>query len=376
MGKDDVLWGPRVPHWICHCGRAGADSNWACRTTCRGCGRTAPGSVLHRAKAADKKARDEKKDADAQKAKSKGSGGKEKSKLEQQHEKEIKKLKDKLKEQEEELREAKAKESGGDSVMEIEEDGLGQAVSEARKRLKEFKEMAESVKEAIGGGYDAGLAARQVALDAALAAKRAANPLNKQLEGAESHKARMLKKVAEEKEVLEEKQLEVAEATKQLELQRLALAEAEKKAAEATAEVADLAAKYALERKGTATNPEEAKPTDPNAVPTDCVLRSFAERAWQEREAGFAQQIEQLNAIITAAQAGGEGTGSVAAPSVAGDLGSLEDLEDDDRWAKVESSKRKAILKRATSRKTYELATAVQGQLRKVNAVRSPFGKK
>ena len=44
--NEDILIGPKLPHWSCHCGRS---SNWACRVKCL-CGREAPWAVLREAK--------------------------------------------------------------------------------------------------------------------------------------------------------------------------------------------------------------------------------------------------------------------------------------------------------------------------------------
>ena len=55
-GQDDrgreMLPGPRSPHW--GCSACGEDANWACRLFCKGCKRSAPQSVINKAKAATK----------------------------------------------------------------------------------------------------------------------------------------------------------------------------------------------------------------------------------------------------------------------------------------------------------------------------------
>ena len=55
-GQDDrgreLLPGPRSPHW--GCSACGEDANWACRLFCKGCKRSAPQSVINKAKAAAK----------------------------------------------------------------------------------------------------------------------------------------------------------------------------------------------------------------------------------------------------------------------------------------------------------------------------------
>jgi DNA repair exonuclease SbcCD ATPase subunit len=375
MGLDGVLEGPRKPTWSCHCGRPGSDENFASRVKCRGCGRAAPADVLGRAKAADKKVRDEKAAAAAGAKSSKGPGSQDKNKAYAKLEQEIKQLKDKVKEQDEGLREAKSKDADKDAGMDVDDGELANAVSTARDNLKALRDLAEGGRQYLQGGYDACLAARQAELDAALAAKRAANPLGKQLEGAESHKARMLKKVADEKSELEDQRKQLEEMQQQVACQERVVAEAERKATAATAEVAELAEKFACERRaaaGTAAEEVAASAAVPGPVPADCVTREYAEKCWQDREVAFQQQIDQLTASLAAAsQAGSE------CASVAGDLDALEEAEpDEEAWSKAEGPKRKAWAARETRRQHAELATNIRGKLGKVASVRSPFGRK
>jgi len=372
MGRDEVLLGTRNPHWGCNCGRAGANENWACRIKCRGCGRPAPEGISRKAKAEDAKAREAKKDADKGKGGGRPAGGGGGDKV-TALERELRELKARVKEQDEELAEAKAHGAGGDDAMGVGDDPLGEAVGKARAALKAVKDVPEAGRAYLAGGYEKCLAERQADLDKALAARRASNPLDKQLESAEAYKARRLKKVEEEKELLAERQAEADEAAARLEEQKKELADAQKKAAEAAAEVAELAARYAAERNAAAPHPLPAAAT---AEASDTVSRAFAEQKWQEREAEFAQQLEQVSALLQAAQDGAGGTASVASESVAGDLGSLDDLADDEKWTKVEGAKRKAILSREAGRKKVELANSIKAKLGKHHKVMSPFGKK
>jgi len=356
----------------------GADENWACRIECRGCGRPAPDGVLRRARAADAKAKEEKakKRVDQGKQSDKPASGAGGDKQRLAIERELKELKAQLKERDEELAEVRARGAVGDDDMGVDGDPLADAVAKARDALKAVKDVPEAGRPWLAGGYEKCVAERQAALDAALAARRASNPLDKQLEGAEAYKARRLKKVEEEKELLAEKQAEADEAIARLEDQKKELAEAERKAAEATAEVAELAARYAAERSAATPRPPSPNPAAASAEVGDTVSRAYAEQVWLEREAEFKQQLEQVQSMLVAAQDGVAGAASAASESAAGDLGSLDDLVDDDRWTKVEGAKRKAFLVRAAGRKKAEFAACIQTKLGKHRMVASPFDKK
>ena len=105
--------------------------------------------------------------------------------------------------------------------------------------------------------------------------------------------------------------------------------------------------------------------------PPGYVSIAFAEEKWAEREAAYAQQLEQLQALV-ATQPGGASAAAEPAPSSASDLGSLADLEEDEAWCKVDKGRRRALLHKQRD----ELASKVRSKLGGVATVRSPFHKR
>ena len=101
------------------------------------------------------------------------------------------------------------------------------------------------------------------------------------------------------------------------------------------------------------------------------VTIAFAEEKWAEREATFAQQVAQLKAMV-AAQGEGGSAASEASQSVASDLGTMDDLEDDEAWSKVPTGRRKAFLRKERD----ALASKIRTSLGTVSTVSSPFLKK
>lgn len=118
----------------------------------------------------------------------------------------------------------------------------------ARDRLVAVREMPDGIRELVAGGYDACLGKLQAELAQAQVARRAANPFKTQLEGAEAHQARLVKKLADAKATLQTRDDQMAQVSKQIDLQSLAVAEGEAAVAKATAGVAKLAAQFASER--------------------------------------------------------------------------------------------------------------------------------
>ena len=171
-----------------------------------------------------------------------------------------------------------------------------------------LQDMPEELRDLVEGGYEACLARLQGALASAQASKRAANPLSKQLEGAEAHKARMAKKVTDAKAVLAAREKEQQELLTQVEAQRKAVAEAEAALAKATAEVAELAVKYASERSAPtgAGGPPAAAGQPATAPPPGYMSIAFAEEKWVEREAAYTHQLEQLQALVATQPDGAE----------------------------------------------------------------------
>ena len=173
--------------------------------------------------------------------------------------------------------------------------------------------------------------------------------------------------MADAQSALQDREAALEAINKQIVAQKAALEEAEAASAKASAEVAALAAKYALERTDTSnTAPAGADATE--SAPPGFVSVSFAEEKWAEREAALAQQIAQLNALV-ASQGDGNAAASDASPSGAGDIAAMEDLEDDEAWNKVTRDKRKKVL----GREREMLASKVRSNLGKAASHTSPF---
>ncbi len=386
MGKNT-----KKPYWGCNCGFA---TNWACKPKCHKCGGRAPYKVV--ARIADAKAGVAAQPKAKAKAKAKAQpntnnkggdhGGGKVEKLQQQldaekrqHTQELKKLREEL----QQLRKSTAAktssaatgngEDADSKPMELEDgaEELDKAVEKARVRLNAAKDWAEEVRDLVVGGYDGCIAKLQEDLSAAQAARRAANPLKRQLGDAEGHKARMAKKAEVARAKLVERQAEYEEACTQLALQKSVVEEAEAAEASAAAEVATLAAKYASERTDTTGATPNGTAVAEGNPPPGYVSIAFAEEKWLEREKAFAQHIAQTLALAGSSTEG-NGTPSEASPSVAGDLGSVEDLEDDANWNKVASGRRKTLL----CRERNILASKVRANLGKVSTGVSPFLKK
>jgi hypothetical protein len=396
----------KQPYWTCN--KCKFDTNWASQLKCHDCGHGAPYLVVARLaqaaagngtppkppedraaangggrKRGKGKGRGSSASADTDKSRSRAEQqlAAEKSKLaaelkqlkgEQLLElKELKKLKGEL----EQARKGGPAGGGEDEAMD-EDDDLNDAVVQARERLKQLKAIPQELHGIVQDGYESCLARLQAELSQAQAAKRANNPLGKQLEGAEAFKARMEKKLSDASKTLEEKLLAQAEAARLVELQKQTVREAEDAVTKAGAEVAALAAKFAAERvtasavpAGAATGsgglaPPAALPSA--GPPAGFVSMAFAEEKWLEREAAIAKEFEQLRALVHGQDAGG-GDG---AASTASDIGALEDL-DDTKWSQVEKGKRAGLLRKQKD----ELALRVRTRLGKVTSVRCPFKK-
>ena len=248
---------------------------------------------------------------------------------------------------------------------------LDAAVLRARDKLKKLKDLPEEVREFVAGGFAECVAKLQGELDAAYAARRAANPLKKQLESAEAHKSRMEKKLADARAALLAREEELAEIQKRIQVQQAAVREAEASAAKASTEVAALVAQYASERT-TAPAPEDMELGGaPQPQPPDgWVSVAFAEEKWAEREQEFTRQLAQLQALVAGgAEDGGQ---SEASPSEAGDVIPADQLEDDEAWRNIEPGKRRSVLRQERN----ALAKRVRINLGKVSSAASPFKKK
>ena len=254
----------------------------------------------------------------------------------------------------------------GNVLMEIDnESELDKAVVLARERLRKLKDLPAELRDIVAGGYDECLAKVQQELSTAQAARRAGNPLSKQLESGEAHKARMAKKLEDAKATLQAREEELVLLHKQIGSQKAAVAEAEEAAAKAVSEVATLATKFASERS------DASSAQGPAEAPAGYVSVSFAEQKWAEREAAFSAQLAQLQAMVDSQDDGGS-VASEACPSIADDLGSVEELEKNETWNQVAPARRKALLRRERD----VLAKKFRTSLGKASMSSSPFIKK
>jgi len=252
------------------------------------------------------------------------------------------------------------------------DDDLAKAVVAARDKLKHAKAMPECMHNLLGESYEAVITRLQEELAKAQAAVRASNPTGKRLEGAEAYKIRMVKKLDDAKAAQVESDAAVLAAQKLAEQRKAATAEAEAAVAKATQEVADLAALLASEKasgQAAAPGPPSNDPTAAAPPPPGCVSIAFAEKAWQDRELGFAKQLKDLQDLLDHHASGPSVQDGSA--SVASDLGNVEEL-DDEAWTKVAKSRRAALLRRSSD----ALASKVRSKLGGgVASVRSPFKK-
>ena len=246
---------------------------------------------------------------------------------------------------------------------------LAAAITQARDELKQLQDCNEFYRSLIPD-FDGKVAAAQAKLEAAAAARRAANPLKKQLEGAQLYQTRVAKKLSDAKGSLEKHRLQLAEAQAALEKQEAAVAEAQATAAKADAEVAALATRFATQSGAAPAHPiapPSASSVEQVQPGEGLVSIAFAEEKWAEREAAFAQQIAQLQALVVPAL----DVQSETSPSEAGDDLDLPDPLDDGAWSKVERAKRGKLLRKERD----TLARNVRSKLSKVSAAASPFNK-
>ena len=256
-------------------------------------------------------------------------------------------------------------EVGNDSVDEKEKD---QDVGRARERLKKLRDLPVELRDLVVGGFDNGLADLQDKLEEALAARRAAHPLAKQLQSSQAHLDKISKNVLDSEAAL----TALAEQQRALEenavQQKVALDEARAAKSKAEAEVATLAAKCAA-----SWSPPPASGGDNQSTPPGCVSLEFAERKWLERERAFAAQLAELQLLVAQNQ-GPSQTPSEACDT--GDVASLASLDEfadgDGEWKQVAKNRLRALL----NLEKYALARRVRASLGKVKpADASPFKK-
>ena len=298
----------------------------------------------------------------------------EKRSLEHKHALEVKQLKDELAEVRKSGSTQAAPSSDAACHMDLEgEDepatvALTAAVERAREKLTKLKQLPVELRSLVEGGFDACCNKVQQELADAQAARRAANPLKKQVAGAEAFKARMEKKLADEKAMLSQQEVLLADITDKINKQKVAVQEAEAAAAKAATELASLAAQLASEHAVSET-PAKFDET-PQAQP-GFVSVEFAEAKWAEREAVFAQQLAQLQALVSSSIDTSSPAECVESTASEADASDAPDQLDDEAWNKVEPTKRKALLHRQRD----ILAKKVRANLGKVSTHASPFKK-
>ena len=297
----------------------------------------------------------------------------EKRALEKKHALEIKQLQDELTEARKSAP-AQGASSLGDGVhMDLDgEDettasALTAAVERARDKLAKLKQLPEELRSLVEGGFQACCSKVQQELADAQAARRAANPLKKQVAGAEAYKARMEKKLADERAMLQQQEAQLADIKKTIEVQRAAVHEAEVATTKAATELASLAAQLASEHAVPAPAAAEEGPQPPAGF----VTVAFAEQKWAEREAEFTEKMAQLQALVDGQLDGIASETQDDTRSDCAELASVELFEDDEAWNKVDKTKRKALL----GREREKLATKVKASLTKVSTHASPFKK-
>jgi hypothetical protein len=255
---------------------------------------------------------------------------------------------------------------GGSTVL------LDEAVNVARNQQKELLALS-TYQRSLLPDFGGTAAVAQATLDAALAARRAANPLRKQLETAETHQKTSRKQLAEAESVLVAKQEQMQLLQQEIVAQNEAITKATAKAAKADAEVAALAAAFAAERNVAAPPGAPTSAAAADTLQPGFVSCAFANEQWQVREAQFTAQLAELRALVSGPpnDAQSERAPSEVEPSEAGD-GLDDDLDDDAAWGKVEKGKRRGVLRRQRDR----LAKDVRISLGKVSSAASPFTKK
>ena len=298
----------------------------------------------------------------------------EKRALERKHAQEVKQLKDELAE----IRKSASTKADAGPVAQgpMDLDGEGEpaataltaAVDRAREKLARLKEIPEDLRDLVAGGFEACCNRLQGELADAQTARRAANPLKKQVAGAEAYKARMEKKVSDEKTALQQCEAQLADIQTKVHSQKAAVQQAEAAATKAASELASLAAQLASEHAVPAPNQPAVVETSAQPPP-GYVSVAFAEQKWAEREAEVAQRMAQLQALVENQQ---DGAGaSDDAVSETAEQAPLDKLEEDETWNKIDRSKRKALL----GREREKLATKARASLNKVSASTSPFKK-
>ena len=278
-----------------------------------------------------------------------------------------------------------------DPAMELDHDGTDAAnaalqadIELARKELRVVQQCDDHLK-ALIPGYDNQLAAAKAKLEAAMAAKRAANPLRLQMEDAENYQGRLTKKVADAKLAIDTKREEVAKAQTALQEQEAALAELQAALAKADSQIAELATRLASEHTAAMPTPPAAGRTEPgDSAPEGYISLAEATTRWNEFMAKIEQEREgereQLNKLLSDPRLQHPAANNASASaSETTDLDALEDLEtNDEAWSKVDRGKRKAILNHSRDKMAKDLHAGISRVIKaskKTCTATSPFKK-
>ena len=276
----DVLPGPKSPVW--GCSTCGETANCASRLKCRGCGKPASQSTADKARSAARRVQAS--DAAA------GNEANAKDQALQKKDLELKRLREELRKARAGVERSADRDAAATAADAVDSDDLGAAVQQARDKLKKVQSLPTEVRDLVAGGYDECVARLQHELDAAQAERRAAHPLKKRLESAELHKARMDKKLAESRAALLEQEKQLAALQERMALQRDAVGECEMAVRKATAEVAELATKFASERAlDGASGSAETAPAD-GAAAALAAARRLRRDCFRKREMGGARK--------------------------------------------------------------------------------------
>ena len=240
-----------------------------------------------------------------------------------------------------------------------------QKIQAAQEKLRYAREAPDGMRAAFAIRYDEYIAQLEQELEDAKASKREGKSLKVQLEQAELYQERAAKRAEKARASLQESEQQMDALLQKMELQKAEVETREEQCLAAKATVSALATRMAEQLA--VEPPPTAAAEHTKHPPEGFVSIAFAEEKWAEREAQVAEQIAQLQALVTTyASTQGESLSDVANAS-----GDVENLEDDEVWNTVERGKRKAVL----GKQRDALATKVRTSLAKVSGHASPFKK-
>ena len=180
--------------------------------------------------------------------------------------------------------------------MEFDSDGsdsthaaLQTDIDQARAEFRKIQNCTDLAKAHIPN-YEGKVAAAKSTFDAAMAAKRTAHPLKKQVEAADSHQGKLTKKVAEAKLAVDARSEESQKAQTALQTQEATLAELQEALAKADKEIAELATRLDSEHAAAAPSAPvvgHARPASGDTAPERFISNAEASARWSEFMAKF-----------------------------------------------------------------------------------------